>query len=62
MLPACSYLAHLIPVNTTPAPAHTRRFKPWSPLDRLLTHVILVRVACGSMLIPALYEKAQALE
>ncbi len=35
--------------------------KPWSPLNRLLPHVILVRVACGSISIPALYEKAQAL-
>ncbi len=24
------------------------RLKPWSPLNHLLTHVILVRVACGS--------------
>ncbi len=28
--------------------AHNQRLKPWSPLNHLLTHVILVRVACGS--------------
>ncbi len=27
---------------------HAQRFKPWSPLNRLLTHVILVRVERGS--------------
>ncbi len=32
------------------------------PLILLMTHVVLVRVACGSKLIPALYEKAQAPE
>ncbi len=41
-------LAHLIPVDTTPSHAHNRRLKPWSPLNKLLTHVILVGVACGS--------------
>ncbi len=40
-------LAHLIPVDTTPSHAHNQRLKPWSPLNPLLTHVILVRVACG---------------
>ncbi len=40
--PPSSYLAHMISVNPTPSPAHTRRFKPWSPLYRLPTHVILV--------------------
>ncbi len=35
-------------MNTTPSPAHTRRFKPWSPHNLLLSPVILVRVACGS--------------
>ncbi len=32
------------------------------PLILLKTHVVLVRVACASMLMPALYEKAQAPE
>ncbi len=35
------------PVDTTPSHAHNQRLKPWSPLNHLLTHVILVRVACG---------------
>ncbi len=59
--PTFSYLAHLIPVNSTPSPAHTRRFKPRSPLNRLLTHVILVRVACDSYIrraVPTCYATA----
>ncbi len=39
---------HLIPIDTTPSHAHNQRLKPWSPLNHLLTYVILVRVACGS--------------
>ncbi len=45
-------LAHLIPIDTTPSHAHKQRLKPWSPLNHLLTHVILVRVACGSNILP----------
>ncbi len=41
-----SRFLHTVYVETSHA--HNQRLKPWSPLNHLLTHVILVRVACGS--------------
>ena len=47
---------------TKAAPSHTKAFNCGRPLNHLLMHVILVRVACGSRITPAPYEKAQASE
>ena len=56
------YLLYILRLRHHKAFKASKAFNYRRALNHLLTHVILVRVACGSRITPAPYEKAQASE